>query len=56
MHRRIPTASPWLLAGFAVVLVLVATATHYGFERPMRRWLRARGERVEVPASASAAA
>jgi len=55
-HRQIPTESPWLLAGFAVVLVLAATVTHYGFERPVRRWLRARGEPVEVRPSTVVAA
>lgn len=51
----VPTESPWMLAGFAVVLIGAATATHYGFERPMRRWLRTR-EAVPVAASSVAAA
>jgi peptidoglycan/LPS O-acetylase OafA/YrhL len=52
----IPTESPWLLAGFAVVLVSAATATHYGFERPMRAWLRRRAEGVAVAPGAAIAA
>lgn len=55
-HWEIPTQSPWLLAGFAVVLVSAATATHYGFERPVRRWLRTRGERVALSPGTVAAA
>jgi peptidoglycan/LPS O-acetylase OafA/YrhL len=50
-HIGVPTESPWLLAAFAVVLVSTATATHYGFERPVRRWLRARTERASVAPS-----
>jgi peptidoglycan/LPS O-acetylase OafA/YrhL len=38
----LPTESPWMLAGFAAVLVVAATAVHYGFERPARRWVRHR--------------
>ena len=38
----IPTESPWLLVGFAAVLLVAATATHYAFERPARVWLRQR--------------
>ena len=52
----IPTESPWLLAGFAVVLVLAATATHYGFELPVRAWLRRRTEGVAVAPDAAIAA
>jgi len=53
---ELPTHSPWMLAAFTVVLVSAATATHYGFERPVRRWLRHRTERVAVAPSTVAAA
>jgi peptidoglycan/LPS O-acetylase OafA/YrhL len=52
---EVPTESPWLMLGFAVVLVVAATATHYGFERPARRWIRTRtaaGSAPPVPAAA----
>jgi peptidoglycan/LPS O-acetylase OafA/YrhL len=55
-HLKIQTESPWLLAGFAAVLVSAATAAHYGFERPVRGWLRRRGEQVAVAPGAAAAA
>lgn len=55
-HLAIKTESPWLLAGFAAVLVSTATAAHYGFERPIRRWLRGHAERVAVAPDAAAAA
>jgi len=51
---EIPTESPWMLAGFAVVLILAATATHYGFERPIRRWLRNRSEQVATTGAVAA--
>jgi peptidoglycan/LPS O-acetylase OafA/YrhL len=50
----VPTESPWLLAGFAAVLLVAATATHYGFERPARRWMRQRLEASPPPATAAA--
>ena len=52
----VPTESPWMMAGFAAVLIAAGTATHYGFELPVRRWLRAQREAVAVPASTVAAA
>jgi peptidoglycan/LPS O-acetylase OafA/YrhL len=51
----IPTESPWLLVGFAAVLVVAATLTHYGFERPARRWLRRRLEASPAPAAVAPA-
>lgn len=51
-----PIQSPWMMAAFAAVLVSAATATHYGFERPMRRWLRRRSERVDVAPDRAVAA
>lgn len=52
----IPTESPWMLVGFAAVLISAAAATHYGFERPVRRWLRGRAEGLALaPGSAAAA-
>jgi peptidoglycan/LPS O-acetylase OafA/YrhL len=53
---EVPTGNPWLMVGFAAILVTAATATHYGFERPVRRWLRNRGEAVAVAPSSAAAA
>jgi peptidoglycan/LPS O-acetylase OafA/YrhL len=52
----IPTASPWMLAGYLVALVATATAAHYGFERPMRRWFRRRTGQVAVTPDVAAAA
>jgi peptidoglycan/LPS O-acetylase OafA/YrhL len=52
----IPTESPWLLVGFAVVLLVAATITHYAFERPARRWLRRHLEATPAPAVAEAPA
>lgn len=40
----LPTSSPWFLLTYFVVLVSAATAAHYLFERPARRWLRERSE------------
>ncbi len=42
LHVEMPTTNIWLLVAFAVILVAAATAAHYGFERPARRWLRER--------------
>jgi peptidoglycan/LPS O-acetylase OafA/YrhL len=53
---KIKTESPWLLAGFAAALIGAAAVTHYGFERPVRRWLRRRTERVAVAPGTAAAA
>ncbi|HVV53605.1 MAG TPA: acyltransferase [Polyangia bacterium] len=53
---NIPTSNPWMLAAFAAVLISAATATHYGFERPMRRWLRQRSGDVAVATDAAVAA
>jgi len=50
----IPTESPWLLAGFAAVLVVAGAATHYGFERPARRWVRNRTAVAAVVPGAAA--
>ena len=55
-RMTLATGSPWLLVGFAVVLISTATAAHYGFERPMRRWLRSRTEEVAAAPDASIAA
>jgi peptidoglycan/LPS O-acetylase OafA/YrhL len=52
---EIPTQSPWMMAGFAGVLVAAATVTHYGFERPVRRWLRTRTERAATAGAVAAA-
>lgn len=54
--RTVPTQSPWTMFVFAAVLIPLATAVHYGFERPVRRWLRSREERFAVPSKEVAAA
>lgn len=38
----VPTTQSWVLGLYALVLVAVATAAHYGLENPARRWFRAR--------------
>lgn len=45
--RRVtlPTSSPWFLVTYFLVLVSFATAAHYLFEIPARRWLRNRAPR-----------
>jgi peptidoglycan/LPS O-acetylase OafA/YrhL len=53
----IPTSKPELLWAYMAVLILVATAVHYGLERPARRWLRGhlvtRGPRAALVAPAA---
>ena len=39
-HLTVPTEQPWVLGVYALVLLAVATAVHYGLEIPARRWLR----------------
>jgi peptidoglycan/LPS O-acetylase OafA/YrhL len=53
----IPTESAWLLAAFALVLVATATVSYYGFELPVRSWLRQRRKAVvDTGAAATATA
>jgi peptidoglycan/LPS O-acetylase OafA/YrhL len=49
----LPTESPWMLLCWVVVIVLAATATHYGFELPARRWLRAHRPSAATPVAAA---
>jgi peptidoglycan/LPS O-acetylase OafA/YrhL len=54
-HRvTIPTSSPGFFWAWIATLVVVGTVIHYGFERPARRWLRARLAR-ETPVAAAVA-
>jgi peptidoglycan/LPS O-acetylase OafA/YrhL len=49
----LPTDSPWMLLVWIVVVITAATATHHGFELPVRRWLRAHQTSAATPVAAA---